>query len=61
MTRAELAAFAAEQDGSCKVVKTPRGPVLVPPDVELGLSREWTYFMSDEPDSFPFKEYGIEP
>lgn len=59
MTRAELGAFAAKHDGSCKVVKTSQGPQLVPPDVELGYSSEWTYYMSDEPECFPFDEYGI--
>lgn len=59
MTRAELLEEARRHDGSCKVIKTPTGPVTCGPDVELGLSVKWTYFMCDEPESFPFEEYGI--
>jgi hypothetical protein len=61
MTRAELEQFAAEHDGCCKVVKGIRGPLLVPPDEEIGYRATWMYYMSDEPDSFPFDDYGIKP
>ena len=60
VTRAQLEAYAAEQDGSCKVMRPPGGPTtLHPPDEELGYRFDWDYFMSDEPDGFDFERFRI--
>lgn len=67
MTRAELHRYAQEQDGCCKVAivgnEFGEGKVeLFPQDDELGDRPGiwmWTYYFTDEPDSFPWGHYGI--
>jgi hypothetical protein len=63
LTRAELHAFAQMCDGCCKVVKLDDDTIeLVSQDDEIGTAGGfvWDYYMTDEPDSFPFAKYGIE-
>ena len=62
--RAQLHAYAQEQDGCCKVqlIYEPRGcrtVVLHPPGDELGGVAEWEYYFTDEPESFDFERFGI--
>jgi len=61
VTFQQLREFAAKHDGCCKVVKVDGLTQLLSPDDELSRRLSlWYYFMSDEPESFPYEKFGIE-